>query len=125
MITPIHSRILVLGASEQLHRYSNQAARQLLLAGYPVWLLGNQPGLIEGWPINTTWPAQEYAIHTITVYLGPGRLESHLDNICSRRPERIILNPGTEDAAHKQRFVDEGIQVEEACTLVLLATGQF
>jgi len=125
MITPIHSRVLVLGASEHPHRYSNQAARQLLLAGYPLWLLGSRPGLIEGHPITTAWPDEDHGIHTITIYIGPDRLESQLESISKLKPQRIILNPGTEDTKHIQRFVNQGIKVEEACTLVLLATGQF
>ncbi|MBM3918618.1 MAG: CoA-binding protein [Sphingomonadales bacterium] len=125
MITPIQSNILVLGASEQPHRYSNQAARRLMEAGYPVWLLGNRPGMIEGRPVTTEWPGKEVMIHTITVYLSPDRLESQLDAICSLRPQRVILNPGTEHSGHTQRLLVAGICVEEACTLVLLNTGQF
>jgi hypothetical protein len=35
------------------------------------------------------------------------------------------MNPGTEDDAHEKRLTENGIEVERACTLVMLRTGQF
>jgi predicted CoA-binding protein len=125
MKTPVKSLVVVLGASENPHRYAHQAAHQLIEIGYAVWLLGSRPGKISSQPITMDWPNQDVEIHTITVYLAPERLESQLEKICNLKPQRVILNPGTEHDGHAQRLKTAGIAVEEACTLVLLATGQF
>lgn len=125
MKTPIDSWVLVLGASENPHRYSNQAARQLIENGYRVWLLGSRSGNITNHPITMEWPGPTAEIHTITVYLGSDRLENQLNKICDVRPQRVILNPGTAHEGHIQTLRNAGIWVEEACTLVLLSTQQF
>ncbi|MDQ3230351.1 MAG: CoA-binding protein, partial [Pseudobdellovibrionaceae bacterium] len=63
--------------------------------------------------------------HTLTVYVNPRRLEPMIPGIVQLNPQRIILNPGTESRALTQAAQDKGIEVEEACTLVLLRTRQF
>jgi len=40
-------------------------------------------------------------------------------------PERIIFNPGTEHAAFAERAAEQGSEVVEGCTLVMLGTGQY
>ncbi|NOR88577.1 MAG: CoA-binding protein, partial [Bacteroidales bacterium] len=47
------------------------------------------------------------------------------DYIINLQPERIIFNPGTENSEFMQMAQKKGIEVEEACTLVLLSTNQF
>jgi hypothetical protein len=41
------------------------------------------------------------------------------------QPKRVIFNPGTENPELMKQLAAEGIEVEEACTLVMLHTGQF
>jgi len=48
-----------------------------------------------------------------------------VDDIIALRPRRIISNPGTESALMQQKAEEAGIEYLEACTLVLLSTGQF
>jgi hypothetical protein len=45
--------------------------------------------------------------------------------ISKMRPRRVIFNPGAENPSFEQILKNEGIEVERACTLVLLATKQF
>jgi hypothetical protein len=40
-------------------------------------------------------------------------------------PRRVIFNPGTESAPLQQALDEAGIEWLEACTLVMLRTGQF
>jgi hypothetical protein len=40
-------------------------------------------------------------------------------------PKRIIFNPGAENAELEKLATDNGIKPMEACTLVLLSTGQY
>ena len=37
----------------------------------------------------------------------------------------MIFNPGTENPGAYDRLKEAGIKVQEACTLVLLKTGQY
>src|SRR5690606_4992406 len=64
-------------------------------------------------------------IHTISLYLNPKNQREYYQKIMKMRPKRVIFNPGTENPGFQSMLTEAGIQVEEACTLVLLATGQY
>ena len=59
------------------------------------------------------------------MYLGPARQESYYDYLLTLKPRRIIFNPGTENVEFEKRLRDAGIETEQSCTLVLLATNQY
>ncbi len=59
------------------------------------------------------------------MYLNPLRQKEYYDYILSLKPKRIIFNPGSENDELADLAKKKGIQVQEACTLVLLNTGQF
>ena len=40
-------------------------------------------------------------------------------------PARIIFNPGAENPVFAAKAAQRGIEVVDACTLVLLGTGQY
>lgn len=115
---------LVLGASPKEDRYSNKAVRRLLAAGHPVIAVGHRADSIGDEPIRTDIPEGTY-IHTVTLYLNPRNQEQWADRILALNPRRIIFNPGTENAELEKRAADQGIEVVEGCTLVMLGTGQF
>ena len=62
---------------------------------------------------------------TLTVYVGPRHIGPLIDDIVVAGPRRVILNPGTESPELERVLERHGIPYLEACTLVLLATGQF
>jgi hypothetical protein len=64
-------------------------------------------------------------IHTLTLYIGPQRQGPYYDTILGLSPKRVIFNPGTENPELYDLLKKEGIEVEVACTLVLLGTGQY
>ncbi len=117
-------KTLILGATTNPGRYAYLAAHRLANAGHPIVNIGIKRGEVAGAPIQ---PAGETLtdVHTITLYIGPQRQPEYYDYIISTNPRRIIFNPGTEnpelDALARQR----GIDTLEACTLVLLGTGQY
>jgi len=45
--------------------------------------------------------------------------------VVSLNPGRVIFNPGTENPEFEELLIQNDIHVEEACTLVLLKTGQY
>lgn len=117
-------RTLVLGASPIPERYAHLAVLKLLAHGHPVVAVGLRDGTIGGLPILHGIPEDEH-FHTITLYMNPVVQEAWHDRILALVPERIIFNPGTEHAIFAQRAADQGIEVVEGCTLVMLGSGQY
>lgn len=117
-------KTLVIGASENPARYSNLAIKKLLAHQQPVEALGNKAGLVSTITINTEKKIFEN-IDTVTLYLNPARQREYYDYIFSLNPRRIIFNPGAENEELSELAEKKGIISQEACTLVLLSTGQY
>lgn len=115
---------LVLGASEDISRYSNKAVRLLRTYNHDVLAIGKQKGTIGDVTIETAFPLSE-KIDTITLYLNPIHQSIYYQDIISSKPRRIIFNPGAENNELKKLAEANNIQTEEACTLVLLNTNQY
>ena len=64
-------------------------------------------------------------IHTVTLYVGPSRQPEYYGEILQLNPKRVVFNPGTENPDFYKILRDNDIEVEVACTLVLLATDQY
>jgi predicted CoA-binding protein len=120
----MHNSTLVLGASLNPSRYAHLAILRLRGAGLPVLAVGARTGFIQDVAVRTELPL-ERTIDTVTLYLNPVVQEQWHERILALRPRRIIFNPGTEHPAFAQRASEQGIEVVEACTLVMLATGQY
>ena len=121
METPI---TLVLGASPNPERYSYLATNLLHEKGYQVYPFGIKPGIIGALSILNEWP-KKGTIDTVTLYIGPSGQLDYYDAILDLQPRRIIFNPGTENPILESLAANSGIQTMEACTLVLLKTGQY
>lgn len=115
---------LVIGASTNPERYSFKAITSLVGHGHIVRAHGLKNGEVAGIAIDTG--IKQYDdIDTVTLYVGPQNQQSFYEYIESLQPRRVIFNPGTENEAFKSRLEAKGIETEEACTLVLLSTGQY
>ncbi len=117
-------RTLVMGASENPDRYSNKAIHRLQAHHIPVVAVGKHTGVVNGVAIHTDIPQTEQ-IDTVTLYLNPQNQAAWIQQLIDLKPRRIIFNPGTENPAFAQLAEQAGIETENACTLVLLATGGF
>lgn len=117
-------KTLVLGASENPMRYSNIAINRLRSNGHEVIAIGKKTGKVGDIAIST---AQEPVndVDTVTLYLNPAHQRQYYDYILSLHPKRIIFNPGAENDELYDLAQANGIQPVEACTLVMLSTGQF
>ncbi len=115
---------LVLGASENPDRYSNMAIKALLEKGHTVFAIGNRAGKVGSVTIaNSLLPLDH--VDTVTMYLGARNQLPYYEYIQSLKPRRIIFNPGAENDDLAQIAEKNGIDVWEACTLVMLRTGQY
>ena len=116
---------LILGASTNPERYAFKAANLLRQHGHDVVLVGIKKGNIVGMEIQQDKNSIPKNIDTITLYLGPQHQEAWFDYILKVNPKRIIFNPGTENEALELLAQEHNIAIEQACTLVLLHTGQY
>jgi len=117
-------KTLVLGASENPERYSHLAVKKLRFYGHPVIAIGRRQGIIDDTPIRTGNPSFS-DINTVTLYLNPNNQKPYYEYILSLQPKRIIFNPGTENPEFEKMAQQKGIEALEACTLVMLNTGQY
>tara|TARA_R110002051_G_scaffold173511_1_gene243837 strand:+ start:2570 stop:2944 length:375 start_codon:yes stop_codon:yes gene_type:complete len=117
-------KTLVLGASLKADRYSNLAVRKLIEKVIPTEAFGHVAGFINEVEIKTNFDDFQN-IHTVTLYLNPKRQGEYYDAIIKLKPKRVIFNPGTENPEFYRILKNKGIEVEIACTLVLLATNQY
>lgn len=117
---------VILGATNNTSRTAYTAARlfdQMDLEWVPV---GIKDAVIFGKKIlNLREHPQIENVETITLYIGPDNQIEWYDYIISLHPKRIIFNPGTENSELMALARENGIQVEIACTLVMLHTGQY
>jgi len=117
-------KTLVLGASTNVSRYSNIAINRLVENKQPVCAIGLRDGVVAGIEIETGKPNYE-AVHTVTMYINAKRQPEYYDYLLSLKPKRIIFNPGTENPEFYAILEKNGIIVDPACTLVLLASKQY
>ena len=120
---PVKNTVLI-GASENPERYSYLATQKLVAHQHPITAIGIKAGHIGAIPIITEHPAVE-AVDTVTLYLSPANQKAYYDYILSLQPKRLIFNPGTENDELVALAQANNIQPVEACTLVLLSTGQY
>lgn len=117
-------KTLVLGASPNPDRYSFLAVNKLAKFGHAVIPVGIKKGKIQDMKILNGLP-EEKDVDTVSLYLNPANQKTYYDYILSLNPKRIIFNPGTENSELKNLAREKGIDTLEACTLVMLSTGQY
>lgn len=117
-------KTVVLGASDNPARYSFLAVQKLNRYGHPVVAIGKKKGKVGDTDVITERP-EEKDVDTVTLYLNPQHQQQYYDYIVSLKPRRIIFNPGAENMELEKLAIAHGIEPVEACTLVMLSTGQY
>lgn len=119
-------KTLIVGASTNSSRYAFIAAQMLTDYKHAIVLIGIKKGEVLGntiLDIRTRPVLQD--IDTITLYVGPQHQPQWYDYLLSLSPKRIIFNPGTENQEFEKLAEERGVEAIEACTLVMLSTGQY
>lgn len=119
-------QVVVLGASSNPSRYSNMAMRELKARGFSALPVHPREKEVEGekvWAHLSQLPAIE--VDTLTMYVSEALSTPLLDAILELAPKRVIFNPGSENPTLQKLLGQQGIEVIEACTLVMLRTGLF
>ncbi|WP_108803532.1 CoA-binding protein [Aquimarina sp. Aq107] len=117
-------KTLVLGASLKSNRYSNLAINKLVRFNHDVVAIGLRKGEVSGVQIETDLMDFKN-VDTVTLYLNPTRQEQYYKYIVGLNPKRVIFNPGTENPELYKVLRQANIDIEVACTLVLLSTNQY
>ena len=119
-----NKKTLVLGASDNPSRYSYLALNALQSKGHEVTAIGRRPGKVGKVEIETK-EKEINGLDTVTLYLNPLNQKQYYDYIFSLHSKRIIFNPAAENEELFSLAKEKGIVPQEACTLVLLSTGQY
>ncbi|MFC4211287.1 CoA-binding protein [Pedobacter lithocola] len=117
-------KTLIIGASTDPSRYSYKAAHMLKRFNHDIVNVGIKRGEVADVEIEK--PNEIHSdIDTITLYIGPDLQSQYHDYIVETNPKRVIFNPGTENDELVNLLNAHNIEPVEACTLVLLSTGQY
>jgi predicted CoA-binding protein len=119
-------RVLLVGASPNPSRYAYTAAKMFEERGFEFIPIGIKKGEVQGKAIlNLREKPDLIDIDTITLYIGSDHQEEWIDYLLGLKPKRIIFNPGAENPDFARQAKANGVDVLNACNLVMLSTGQF
>jgi len=119
-------KTVIIGATTNPSRYAYLAAEMLQEYHQEFVPVGIKRGNVLGKEIldlRSRPPIEN--VDTITLYINPGHQKEWYDYFFKLKPKRIIFNPGTENPELEKSLEEKNIQALEACTLVLLRSGQF
>jgi uncharacterized protein len=120
--------VAVLGASSDPNRYSYKALELLKEYGHrPLPIHPREKVILDLNVVSSLRDLinQKESVDTLTMYVNPALSTPLTADILELKPKRVIFNPGTENPTLQRELASHGIKVEEACTLVLLRTGQY
>lgn len=120
------NKTVVVGASPNPSRYAYRAAHMLTDYEHPIVPLSIKRGELAGETILDLRQKPFIPdVDTLTLYIGPQHHAQWMDYLLSLSPRRIIFNPGTENPDFMAKAEDQGIEVVQGCTLVMLQTGTY
>ena len=117
-------KVLVIGASNNPDRYAYKAIEMLLNYNHHPIPFSKKKAEVFGLVIENEWKSWD-DVHTITLYINPELQKTYYQDIIALKPKRVIFNPGTENPEFEVLLKENEIEPIEACTLVMLSTGQF
>lgn len=117
-------KTLIFGASTKPERMSYMCLIRLQSQGHEIVAIGGREAQVNGVTIQTGHPEIK-DLDTITLYMGEQRQEPHIQYLLSLNPKRIIFNPGAENPKLYDLAKAQGIEVLNACSLVMLGAGQY
>jgi len=118
-------QVIIVGASNKEDRYSYKAFKMLKEYGHNPIPISPRLSEIEGIKTYSSLSEAPSEIDTVTMYVGAKISDGMAEDLIKLKPKRIIFNPGSENPALASKLKENNIAVIEACTLVMLRTGQF
>lgn len=114
--------IAIIGASADRRKYGNKAVRAYVAEGYTVFPVNPNEITIEGLRVYPSVADIPGEVERVSLYLRPEAGLSVLDDIASKKPKEVFLNPGSESPELVARANRLGLNVIQACSIV--AIGQ-
>ena len=119
-------KTVIIGATPNPSRYAYLAADMLQEYKHEFVPVGIKRGSVFGKEILDLRSRPEIQnVDTITLYINPDHQKEWYDYFFKLKPKRVIFNPGTENLELEKSLEEKNIEALEACTLVLLRSGQF
>jgi uncharacterized protein len=119
-------KTVIIGATPDRSRYAYLAAEMLTGYRHEIVPVSIKKGEVLGKEIlNLREKPAIKDVDTVTMYIGPQNQPEWYDYILGLQPKRIIFNPGTENDAFEKMAEENGIEALQACTLVMLRSGQY
>ena len=96
--------VAIIGASEKKNRFAHKAMLALHEHVHEVKLINPfKENIEEQLCFNSVSDIKE-KINTVTLYVNPYRFRDHIEEDIQVNPERVILNPGTEDTEPEKNW---------------------
>ncbi len=119
-------KTVIIGATPNQSRFAYTAAETLREHGIEFVPVGIKKGFVFGKEILDLKKHPEISgVDTITLYINPMHQREWYDYFFKLSPKRVIFNPGTENPELEKLLEEKNIEALEACTLVMLRTGQY
>lgn len=118
-------QVAILGASQKPERFSYKAFEMLRSYGHTPIPVSPKFKELKGIAAFANLSEIKTSVDTLIMYVSTEISSGLQDQILALKPRRVIFNPGSENPELAAVLNAAGIQVVEACTLVLLRTGQF
>lgn len=117
--------VAVIGASNDPSRYAYKAMVMLAEYGHKAVPVHPREEEVLGKKVYHKLGDISEKVDTVTMYVGPAISGKYQEDLIKLKPKRVIFNPGSENPSLEAALEENGIKVEEACTLVMLRTDQF
>lgn len=119
-------KTVIIGATTNPSRYAYLAAERLDEHGIEFVPVGIKKGNVLGKEILDLRQQPEISeVDTVTLYINPINQREWYNYLFKLNPKRVIFNPGTENPELEKMLEQRNIEALEACTLVMLGTGQY
>ena len=117
--------VAIVGASNNPEKYSYQAVMLLRAKEHAVFPVHNSIKEIDGIKVYASVKDIPSPVDTVSLYVSKEISSRLAGAIFTKKPRRIIFNPGAENYYLESRAAAKGIITLNACTLVMLRTNQF
>jgi uncharacterized protein len=112
--------VAIIGASNDRSKFGNKAVRSYRAHGHRVFPVNLHEEKIEGEPVYRSIRDIPADLDATLVYVPPQTTLTLLDEIASKGPGQLYLNPGSENAAVIERAADLGLEPILACSIVAI-----
>lgn len=117
--------VAILGASDRADRFAYKAFKMLREYGHNPLPVSPNVASVEGVPSVRSVSELTVPVDTLTMYVGAKTSSQLIPELLALKPKRVIFNPGSENPELADKLEQAGSEVVEACTLVMLRTGQY